>query len=75
MSTLITRQRIWLLAALGLGLTLALALLQVLGMQSAPALAAPRAGYAKATIAELHVCSAGPPTAAAVRGAISGVSR
>jgi hypothetical protein len=55
----ITRQRIWLLATLGLGLILAL--LRVLGMQSGPALAAPRAEPAKAT-AELHVCPAGPPT-------------
>jgi hypothetical protein len=60
MSTLITRQRIWLLAALGL--TLALALLQLLGTPSVPALAAPRAGLAKVTVAELRVCPAGPPT-------------
>jgi hypothetical protein len=55
----ITRQRIWLLAALGLAL--ALALLQSLGTPSAPALAAPHTGPAKATVAELRVCPAGPP--------------
>ena len=61
MSTPITRQRICLLAALGLGLTLAVTLLQVLGMRGGPSLAAPRAGLAKAAV-ELHVCPAGPPT-------------
>ena len=62
MPTLITRQRVCLLVALVLGLTPALALLQVLGMQSAPVLAAPHAGFAKAALAELRVCPAGPPT-------------
>jgi hypothetical protein len=56
----ITRQRIWLLIALGLGLTLAL--LRILEMQGTPALAAPHAGHAKASAAELRVCPAGPPT-------------
>jgi hypothetical protein len=60
MSTSITRQRVCLLAVLGLGLTLAL--LRILEMQSTPALAAAHAGAAKTIAAELHVCPAGPPT-------------
>lgn len=62
MSTSITRQRIWLLAALGLGLIMTLVLLWILEMQSDPALAASHAGPAKATATERRVCPAGSPT-------------
>jgi hypothetical protein len=54
-----------LVITLALGLSLALALLWILGSLSSSAVAAPSVGHVeapKAPAAELHVCPAGPPT-------------